>query len=303
MRYINVMENAGQPSHAPKHPLGKPVDTPSVEAWAVLVRAALAEDWGAAGDITGRSTIPEASRSTARLVARASGILCGIQAAEQAFRAADAALAIVAHKHDGDALKAGDIIADISGSTRAILAAERVALNFLTHLSGIATLTGRFVVETAGTRAVIACTRKTIPGLRHIEKYAVRMGGGANHRFGLYDGVLIKDNHVAAAGSVYEAVMLAKKNAPAGILVEVEVDRPDQIDEALQAGADIIMLDNFSLPDMRAAVVKISGRAAVEASGGVNLRVVRQIAETGVDIISVGALTHSAPALDIALDF
>lgn len=297
------MENAGQPSNAPKHPLGNPVQAPTAEAWGALVRAALAEDWGEAGDITGRSTIPETSRSTARLVARSSGVLCGIQAAEQAFRLADATLAIVLHKHDGDALKADDIIADISGPTRAILAAERVALNFLTHLSGIATLTERFVAETVGTKAVIACTRKTIPGLRHIEKYAVRMGGGANHRFGLYDGVLIKDNHVAAAGSVYEAVLLAKKNVPASILVEVEVDRLEQVDEALKAGADIIMLDNFSLPDMRAAVVKIAGRAAVEASGGVNLRVVRQIAETGVDIISVGALTHSAPALDIALDF
>lgn len=271
-----------------------------------LVRTALAEDLGAAGsagDVTSVATIAASALGSARLVARQEGILCGLPCAEMTFAQLDPAVRLAAHRRDGDLLRPGDVIAELEGSVRSLLAGERVALNFLTHLSGIATLAHRYMQEVTGTKARVVDTRKTIPGLRLLQKYAVCTGGGGNHRMGLYDAVLIKDNHVAAVGSAGEAVRRARAAAPAGMKLEVEIDRLDQLPDVLAAAPDIIMLDNFSLADMRRAVAQIGGRAVVEASGGVTLLTVRAIAETGVDIISVGALTHSAPALDIALDF
>jgi nicotinate-nucleotide pyrophosphorylase (carboxylating) len=268
-----------------------------------LVRAALAEDFGAGGDITSDGIVPAAAKSAAKLVARKEGILCGMACARLAFSCIDPAPVFYAMKKDGDPLKAGNIIATVEGPTRSLLKGERVALNFLTHLSGIASLTQRFVQQVSGTHAKIYDTRKTIPGLRQLQKYAVQAGGGHNHRMGLYDAVLIKDNHIAAVGSAGEAVRRARQNVGAGIKIEVEIDRLDQLEDALAAVPDIIMLDNFSLADMKQAVALIQRRTLLEASGGVDLSTVRSIAETGVDIISVGALTHSAPALDIGLDF
>ncbi len=266
-----------------------------------IVAAALREDMGA-GDITSQLTIAADSRSSCVLAAREVGVLSGLSLARLAFLEADKTIQFTALKRDGDSLAKGDVIARITGSTRGILLGERIALNFLSHLSGIASLTQKFVREVQGTKTTVVDTRKTIPGLRLLQKYAVRCGGGGNHRFDLGDAILIKDNHVAAAGSVLKAVQLAVKGAN-GKRVEVEVDRFEQIDEALQGGAHIIMLDNFSLADMRRAVAHIGTKAKIEASGGVNLQTIRGIAETGVDIISVGQLTHSAAALDIGLDF
>ncbi len=266
------------------------------------VRAALKEDLGTAGDITTAATIPEDAVATALLVARKPGVLAGIPLAIAAFRQLDFSVRINADKNDGDRLDRGTVIARIEGHARAILSAERVALNYLCRLSGIATATAKLVDAVAGTGARICDTRKTTPGLRLFEKYAVRCGGGANHRLGLYDMILIKDNHVAIAGGVGAAIRAARASAGPEVKVEVEIDDLAQLDDALTAGPDIIMLDNMEPARMRQAVAKIAGRAIVEASGNVTLETVRAIAETGVDLISSGWITHSAPALDIALD-
>jgi nicotinate-nucleotide pyrophosphorylase (carboxylating) len=266
------------------------------------VRSALAEDIGR-GDITTDALIDADARSTARLVAREAGMIAGLDFAAAAFRALDGDALFDARIRDGGAVAKGDIVARISGRTRALLSAERVALNFMTHLSGIASLTALYVAAVAGTGARIVDTRKTIPGLRVFEKYAVRMGGGANHRFGLDDAAMIKDNHVIAAGGIAPA--MARLRAATGHMVKIccEVDRLDQIAPALDAGADVLLLDNMAPPMLAEAVRLIAGRAVAEASGKVSLDNVAAIAASGVNVISIGRLTHSAPALDLALDF
>ena len=266
------------------------------------VRRALAEDIGR-GDITTDALIAANAPAAARLMARETGIVAGLDLAEAAFRGVDEAVAFERLIADGDSVKAGDVIARISGTARALLSAERVALNFMTHLSGIATLTARYVAAVAGSKARIVDTRKTLPGLRAFEKYAVRMGGGANHRFALDDAAMIKDNHIVATGGIGPAIEQVR--AATGHMVKIccEVDRIDQIEEALGAGADVVLLDNMDPPALADAVRLIAGRATTEASGKVSLETVGAIAASGVDVISVGKLTHSAPALDIALDF
>jgi nicotinate-nucleotide pyrophosphorylase (carboxylating) len=269
---------------------------------APLVQAALAEDLGRAGDITSQACIdPDALLSVA-FVARRGGVLSGLACARLAMMALDPDARFEARLHDGASLSPGSAIATVRGRAQAVLAAERTALNFMGRLSGVASLTAAYVARTAGTGARIIDTRKTTPGLRALEKYAVRCGGGANHRFGLDDAILIKDNHVAACGSVGEAVRRARARAGHMVRIEVEIDRLDQLDEALAERPDVVMLDNFGLDDLRRAVEIAAGRAVLEASGGVSLDTVAQIAATGVDLISVGALTHSAPVLDIGLD-
>ncbi len=267
------------------------------------VKQAFAEDLGDAGDITTAATIPGDAISTASIVARKPGVLAGMDIALDSFRAIDDELNVEQKKSDGHRLAPGDEILAISGRSRSILSAERVALNFLGHLSGIATATAALVDTVKGTDAKIVCTRKTTPGLRALEKYAVRCGGGHNHRFGLYDAVMIKDNHIAAVGGIESAVNAAREAVGHTIKIEVEIDGLDQLDAALGAGADIIMLDNMSTGDMNKAVEKTAGRAILEASGNVTVDTVRAIAETGVDIISSGWITHSAPSLDLGLDF
>lgn len=268
-----------------------------------IVARALAEDLGLAGDITSAATIPPDAESRGAIAARRSGTVCGLTVAAEALRQVDAAISFVAEAGDGDRVEAGTVVARLAGSTRGILAAERVALNFLCRMSGTATLTRAYTDAVAGTSAAIIDTRKTTPGLRALEKYAVVCGGGRNHRFGLFDAVLIKDNHVTAAGGVAQAVGAARARVGHMVKVEVEVDTLDQLEAALGAGADIIMLDNFEIAAMREAVARVSGRAVLEASGGVSLETVGAIAETGVELISVGALTHSAAILDFGLDF
>jgi nicotinate-nucleotide pyrophosphorylase (carboxylating) len=267
-----------------------------------VVRAALIEDLGAAGDVTSTACADAKARLTANFVARGEGVLAGVACARLAFASLDRQVAFTTQATDGGSIAAGQPLARVEGDARAILAGERVALNLLSRLSGIASLTALYVAEVRGTKARIIDTRKTTPGLRALEKYAVRCGGGANHRFGLSDGILIKDNHVAACGGVAEALRRARAGVGHMVKVEIEVDNLDQLREALEAGADIVMLDNFALEDLRAAVALTAGRALLEASGGVSLDTVRAIAQAGVDLISVGALTHSAPALDIGLD-
>jgi len=267
------------------------------------VTRALQEDLGLAGDITSAATIPAGQSSEASIVAREDGVVAGLALARAAFHALDPHIVLTAQVADGQRAEAGTALAHISGNTRAILGAERVALNFLGRMSGIATLTAQYVAAVAGTRAKITCTRKTMPGLRALEKYAVRAGGGVNHRFGLFDGILIKDNHVAAAGGVAAAVEQARAAAGHMVRIEVEVDTLAQLDEALAQGADIILLDNMSGDALREAVSRARGRAVLEASGGVSLETVGAIAATGVDLISVGALTHSVRCLDVGLDF
>ncbi|MBL8588304.1 MAG: carboxylating nicotinate-nucleotide diphosphorylase [Methylobacteriaceae bacterium] len=266
------------------------------------VRAALAEDFGRAGDVTSQATIPAQAQARAAFGARKAGVIAGLDVARAAFRLVDPAVTFEAHVQDGATVAPGAKIAHVAGPARAILAAERVALNFLGRMSGIATLTRRYADLAAHTQAKICCTRKTTPGLRAFEKYAVRCGGGMNHRFGLDDAVLIKDNHVAVAGGVVSALRAAKRHVGHLVKIEIEVDRLAQLDEVLGEGADVVMLDNMSLADMREAVRRVAGRMRIEASGGVNLDTVKAIAETGVDLISVGALTHSASVLDLGLD-
>ena len=268
-----------------------------------LVRATLAEDMGGAGDITSAACIAKGTRVRCVLRARAQGVLAGIDCAALAFELAGATLRVEVVDGEGASVAAGRVVLTVQGDARAILAAERTALNFVTHLSGVATLTRAYVRAVEGTGALIAPTRKTLPLLRAVQKAAVVAGGASPHRFGLGDAVLIKDNHVAAAGGVAKAVEAARRCAGHMTIISVEVDTLAQLDEALTAGPHVILLDNFSLEDLKAAVSRARGKAVLEASGGVNLQTVRAIAETGVDVISVGALTHSAPALDFGLDF
>ena len=267
-----------------------------------IVRAALAEDLGRAGDVTSAACIPDGARMTAAFVARKDGCIAGLDCARIAVRLLDPGARFEALVQDGADVSAGAVLARVEGDARALLAAERTALNLMQRLSGVATLTRAFVRAVAGTRAKIVDTRKTTPGLRALEKHAVRCGGGVNHRFGLDDAILIKDNHVAVCGGVAKAVERARAMHGWLMKVEVEVDTLEQFAEALRAGPDVILLDNFALDAMRKAVAMANGKVALEASGGVTLDTVRAIAETGVDSISVGALTHSAPALDIGLD-
>ena len=273
------------------------------DAVTALVRAALDEDQ-AFQDLTSIATIPKEARARAKLVARAPGRLAGIALAIEAFRQLDPKVTIRVDAEDGSTLERGTEILFVSGHARGILGAERVALNYLQRLSGVASLTARYVEAVQGTGARILDTRKTTPGWRHLEKYAVRCGGGTNHRMDLAAAVLIKDNHLAALdGDVKAAVEHARSLAPAGTKVELECDTLVQVDAGLAAGADILLLDNMMLDEMREAVQRVGGRAQTEASGGVRLDTVRAIAETGVTFVSVGAITHSAAALDLAVDF
>jgi nicotinate-nucleotide pyrophosphorylase (carboxylating) len=266
------------------------------------VLRALAEDIGRGG-ITTDALIDSGVAASAQLMARETGIVAGLDLAEAAFRGVEPDISFERLIQDGSPVKAGDVIARIAGSARALLSAERVALNFMTHMSGIASLTGLYVAAIAGTKARIVDTRKTLPGLRVFEKYAVRMGGGANHRFALDDAAMIKDNHIVAAGGIGPAILQVR--AATGHMVKIccEVDRVDQIEEVLAAGVDVLLLDNMDPETLAEAVRLIAGRATAEASGKVSLETVAAIAGSGVDVISVGKLTHSAPALDIALDF
>jgi nicotinate-nucleotide pyrophosphorylase (carboxylating) len=263
------------------------------------VHAALAEDIGA-GDVTTDATVAADAVGTAAIIVKQAGVVCGLRAVETAFRALDPEIGFEAFAQDGDAVEPPAIVARIAGSERAILTGERVALNFLGRLSGIATLTRRYVDAVDGTGVAVLDTRKTTPGLRALEKHAVACGGGRNHRFGLDDAVLVKDNHLRAAGSVATAVELVR--GATDLPVEVECESLDQVREALDAGVDALLLDNMTLAELREAVALNAGRARLEASGGVSLDTIRDIAETGVDEISVGALTHSAPALDVSLE-
>jgi nicotinate-nucleotide pyrophosphorylase (carboxylating) len=267
------------------------------------VAEGLAEDLGIGGDITTEATVPAGTRASAVIAARKPGTVAGVQLAAAAFKTIDPFVEFEAVVGDGDRVEAGGIIARVAGDARALLTAERTALNFLGRLSGIATLTARYVSAIAGTRARIVDTRKTTPGQRALEKFAVRCGGGVNHRFGLFDAVLIKDNHIVAAGGVGAALQRARAHAGHMVKVEIEVTSLDELDDALQLDPDAVLLDNMPLELLKAAVAEVAGRVVTEASGGVNLETVRAIAETGVDHISVGALTHSAPVLDIGLDF
>ena len=269
---------------------------------APIVRAALAEDLGRAGDVTAQACIPAEARLSAVFASRKAGVISGLACARLALAELDPEGRFEPLLQDGDHVEPGAQLVHVKANARALLSAERTGLNLLGRLSGIATLTNAYVQAVAGTRARIVDTRKTTPGLRALEKYAVRCGGGVNHRFGLDDAILIKDNHIAACGSVGEAVRRAKAFAGHLMKVEVEVDGLDQLDAALEHGPDVVLLDNFSLDDLGEAVRRARGRAVLEASGGVNLSTVRAIAETGVDVISVGALTHSVSVLDIGLD-
>jgi nicotinate-nucleotide pyrophosphorylase (carboxylating) len=273
------------------------------EVLAETVRSALQED-GAFNDVTTIATVVSDRRSRATLVARESGVVCGVPLALEGFRLLDPKVSIRVDHEDGTHVRAGEPVLFVTGHARGLLSAERVALNYMQRLSGIATLTARYVDAVRGTKAKILDTRKTTPGWRMLEKYAVRAGGGTNHRMDLSTGVLIKDNHLAALdGDVAKAVSRSRALAPKGVPIEVECDSIEQVDRAAAAGADVILLDNMSLEDMAECVRLVNGRAILEASGGVTLGSVRRIAETGVDWISVGALTHSAPSMDLALDF
>lgn len=269
-----------------------------------LVRATLAEDLGTYGDITTRTVIPAGTRYLARIIAREAGVASGMQVAAIAFRLVDPGLAFRVLVPDGAPFDAGAVLAEIEGEAASILTAERVALNFAGRLSGIATLTAAHVAQTAGTQARITCTRKTTPGLRLVEKQAVLHGGGFNHRFSLSDAILIKDNHIAAAGGIRAVLRRVKAQASHMIRTEIEVDRLDQLAEVLdEGGADVVLLDNMDTETLRAAVAMNAGRLVLEASGNMRLPRIAEVAATGVDYISVGALTHSARTLDLGLDF
>lgn len=271
-----------------------------LEAAEPLIRLALREDIGS-GDVTTEATIPSGARGRGEIIAKARGIVCGLPVAAAAFRAVNEEISLIPRVRDGEPVQPGDVVAEVEGPLRGILAAERTALNFLSRLSGIATLTARFVEAVAPYRAVILDTRKTTPGWRVLEKYAVRCGGGRNHRMGLYDMVLIKDNHVKACGSIAEAVRRVRA-AGVTVPIEVEVQSLAELKETLELGVDRVLLDNFSVEEIAEAVRITAGRVPLEASGGVTLENAAVIAATGVDYISVGALTHSAPALDLSLE-
>jgi len=266
------------------------------------VKRALLEDLGRAGDLSTQATIDSEQIATAMFVARDAGVVCGLPHAALAFETIDSQLLFDQKISDGEQVSPGTIIASVSGQARSILSAERTALNFMCHLSGISTLTAQFVAQIAHTGARMCCTRKTIPGLRASQKYAVRRGGGSNHRFGLDDAILIKDNHIAVAGGITKALEAAKAVAGHLVKIEIEVDTLDQFEEALIAGADCVLLDNFSADQLREAVQVNRGRAVLEASGGVKLQTVKGIAESGVDFISSSQITMSASTFDIGLD-
>lgn len=266
-----------------------------------FISNALREDIGP-GDLTTEALIQPDIEGKAELIAKEPLILAGIEVAREVFHQVNQDINFLGRHTDGEDLSSSTVIATISGPLRSLLTAERVALNLLQRLSGIATLTRQYVNGIEGTKARIVDTRKTTPGLRALEKYAVRIGGGKNHRFGLFDGILIKDNHIAAVGSLTEAVKRAREKVPHTLKIEVETENLDQVREAISAGAEIIMLDNMDIETMKEAVKLINGKALIEASGGINLNNVRQVAETGVDLISVGAITHSARSMDISME-
>jgi nicotinate-nucleotide pyrophosphorylase (carboxylating) len=270
--------------------------------WEPIVRNALLEDLGRAGDVTSDATIPADRQATAAVVARADGVIAGLDMSLAAFIMFDPTVVCEAHVGDGDRVKKGDRIATVNGAARSLLTAERTCLNLLGHLSGIASTTRTVVDLVAPHGATVVDTRKTTPGLRALEKYAVKCGGGGNHRFGLDDAVLIKDNHVAVAGGIAAAVNAARAHAGHLVKIEVEVDGLAQLDEALALGVDVVMLDNFSLDLMREGVKRAKGKAIIEASGGIRPDTAEAIAATGVDLLSLGWLTHSSPNLDVALD-
>ncbi len=266
-----------------------------------IVARALAEDVGT-GDITTAALVDAGRRCRAEILAKAEGVVAGLAVAEATFHAVDRAISFEHAARDGERVQAGTVVARLAGAIAPILTAERTALNFLQRMSGIATLAAQYAAAVEGTGARVVDTRKTAPGLRALDKYAVRAGGAGNHRMGLFDGVLIKDNHIQAAGGIAKAVERAREAAQDPVKVEVEAQSLSEVEAALSAGADVIMLDNMNAAEVRAAVELIGGRAKTEASGGVTLQTVRELAEGGVDYISVGALTHSAPALDLSLE-
>ena len=268
-----------------------------------LVRSALLEDLGRAGDLTTDSIVPPSARARTALVARQRGVVAGLDAASMAFRLVDSSIEIAIERPDGTPLAPGDRIGTITGPARGMLTAERVALNFLGHLSGVASGAATLVEAVRGHKARICCTRKTMPGLRALQKYAVRVGGGMNHRFGLDDGVLIKDNHVAVAGGIRPAILAARRGIGHLVKIEVEVDTLDQLEEALATGVDAVLLDNMTPGQLATAVRMIDGRALAEASGRITPQTAPAIAASGVDLISAGWLTHSASVLDIGLDW
>jgi nicotinate-nucleotide pyrophosphorylase (carboxylating) len=276
---------------------------PPLELCRDLIRRALAEDLGRAGDLTSNALVPAAGRARGAVVARGGGVVAGLALVPLVFAELDEAVAVDLICSDGERVAAGELLAKLDGPARALLAGERTALNLLGRLSGIATATRELVDLVAGTRAVVVDTRKTTPTLRALEKYAVRCGGGRNHRFGLDDAILIKDNHVAVAGSVGEAIRRARAAVGHLVKIEAEISRLEQLDEAIAAGADVVMLDNFSPEALRTAVAANRGRVPLEASGGISRATIRAVAESGIDFISSGWITHSAPALDVALDF
>ena len=268
-----------------------------------LVEAALTEDLGRRGDVTSQATIPADMQAQLQIKARQAGVICGMDLARLSFALVDAQIEFIAQVVDGETVAAGTVLAIVSGNARHLLTAERTALNFMTHLSGIATATRQIVDSVAEYPAQITCTRKTIPGLRTVQKYAVRCGGGRNHRLGLDDAILIKDNHIAIAGDIKTAIQQAQDFAGHLIPIEVEVDTLAQLELALDAGVSLVLLDNMSPETLSKAVTMCKGRAKTEASGGITPETVQAVAETGVDFIAMGYLTHSTTALDIGLDF
>ncbi|MEN8115745.1 MAG: carboxylating nicotinate-nucleotide diphosphorylase [Bacteroidota bacterium] len=275
------------------------MDEKTIESAEILFELAYAEDIGE-GDVTTNNLIPQGERKTARLVAKEDGVIAGLPLVEMVFRKFDDSFEWKVLKNDGDQVKKGDIIVEFNGSYRALLTGERIALNFLQRMSGIATLANQFVKLTEGTKVKILDTRKTLPGYRLLDKYSVKMGGASNHRFGLYDMVMIKDNHIQIAGGIKPAVEAIRSKIPVSIKIEVETTSIAQIKEAVEAGADIIMLDNMSNDTMSEATEIIGGRAKVEASGNMSLARIAEVSKTGIDYISIGALTHSVKALDIS---
>jgi len=277
---------------------------PPAPILAAILRSALAEDLDQRGDITTDAIVPADARARGAIVARVPGRIAGLSMALETFKVLDRTISFEMLAVDGDAVTAGQSLVRLDGAARAVLTGERVALNLLGRLSGIASATAAFVDAVRGTKARILCTRKTTPGLRALEKYAVRAGGGCNHRFGLYDAVLIKDNHIAIAGGVAEAIERVRLASRASVpcRLEVEVDTLAQLEEALAAGVDAVLLDNMDIPTLAHAVAVVGGRATTEASGGITLDTAAAVAKTGVDYLSIGWLTHSAPALDVGLD-